>query len=219
VATVTSLSALAGGLVLTIGPARRWVGDYLVTIAHEAGHAVVTLLCSGRVLGIRLHTRSYAGRTGIAGYTQTRTSQRARVPIGLAGYPTPAAIGLATLALVHAEHTRGALVTMVAALAVMLILIRNVFGAVLLLGVGAALTLAYLYGTPDVQAGVVGVLAWALLFGTTRDTLRAFRTGSGDAAGIGALTRTPTALWSTLFVLTTTAATAYACYLTVTTWT
>jgi hypothetical protein len=30
----TALIAVIGGLALVVGPLRRWVGDYLVTIAH-----------------------------------------------------------------------------------------------------------------------------------------------------------------------------------------
>jgi hypothetical protein len=180
---------------------------------------VVTALCSGRVVGIRLNTRSRASRTGLAGLTHSRTTHRARVLVGLAGYPAPAAIGLATLALLHAEHTRGALIVLVVALAVMLVFIRNVFGAVLLLAVGAGLSAAFLYGSAQVQHSVVGIVGWALLFGATRDAAEAFRSGSGDAAGLSALTGAPTRLWSTLFVLLTAAATAYAAWLTITTWT
>jgi hypothetical protein len=218
-ATSTALIAILGGLGLVTRPLRRWVGDYLVTIAHEGGHAVATMLCSGRVLGIRLHTQISADRTGVAGVTHSRTGGRARVLVGLAGYPAPAAIGLATLALLHADHTRGALATMVFSLAVMLIFIRNVFGALLLLTVGTGLYVAFLYGSTTVQGSVVGIIAWALLFGATRDTVEAFRSNSGDAAGLSAITRVPAKLWSTLFVLATAAATVYAGWLTLTTWT
>jgi peptidase M50B-like protein len=215
---VTGWIAIAGGLALTVGPLRRWLGEYLVTIAHEAGHAVMTVLCSGRVLGIRLHTYAAANRTGVAGLTHSRTSLRARIPVGLAGYPAPAAIGLATLALLHTGHTRGALAAAVVAVLVMLVLIRNAFGALLLVAVGAGLYAAYVYAEDDLRAAVVGVLAWTLLLGTTRDTLRTFRSGSGDAAALGAATRIPTVVWSTLFVLLTAGATGFAAWLTLTRW-
>jgi hypothetical protein len=213
------LIAILGGLALTTGPLRRWTGDYLVTIAHEAGHAAATILCSGRVLGIRLHTHVRAGRTGISGVTDTRTSHKARIPVGLAGYPAPAAIGLITLALLHGDHTRGALAVMAAAVIIMLILIRNLFGAVLLLTVGTTLYLALFYASPPVQTAVVGVVAWTLLFGATRDAVEAFRSGSGDATNLSTITGAPPRLWSTLFVVLTAAATSYAGYLTLTTWT
>lgn len=214
----TALIAILGGLALATGPLWRWLGGYLVTIAHEAGHAVVTVLCSGRVVGIRLHTRGGAVRSGYAGITYARTSVRARIPVGLAGYPAPAAVGLLTLALLHANHTRGALAAMVAALFVMLVLIRNAFGAVLLLAVGGALYAAILYGTPTAHANVAGVISWALLFGTTRDTLSTFRNGSGDAANLAALTNVPTKVWSSLFVLATVGATGFAAWLTLDAW-
>jgi Peptidase M50B-like len=218
VATGTVVIAVLGGLVLTFGPPHRWVGDYLVTIAHEGGHAVAVVLCSGRVTAIRLHTRGSASRTGIAGLTEWRVGRRARWLVTLAGYPAPAAIGLGTLLLLHADRTRAALGLMICCLVVMLALIRNAFGAFLLVMVGALLCVAFAYGSAEVQTGVAGVVAWALLLGATRDALAAFPRSSGDASGMYELTGVPAKVWSLLFLLATAAATGCATWLTVSAW-
>lgn len=222
-ALVTALLALAGGVALNTQPLRRWVGDYLVTVVHEGGHAVAALLCDhGRVSRIELFTHAGARRRGNSGLTYTQTFGRpARVLVSAAGYPAPAALGLAVLALLHTGHGKGALAALVGSLAVMLFVIRTVFGAFLVLIVGAALYLTFLYGPTSVQAMVVGVFAWTLLFGSVHDAVGLLRFGGGtysDATNLAAITRATAEGWAALFVLLTVAATGYAGWLTLTAW-
>jgi hypothetical protein len=221
-AIVTALLAILGGLGLTLGWAWRWVGDHLVTMTHEGGHAAVALLSNhGRVGGIELHTHIRARRTGQAGVTHTATTRKAMPWVAAAGYPAPAALGLSVLALLHSGHGKGALAALVGSLALMLVLVRTLFGAFLVFTVGAALYLAFLYGGPEpVQGLVLGTFAWALLFGAVRDAVAVlFMDGDGgDAAGLAAITALPARAWSTLFVLLTAGAAAYALWLTVTAW-
>jgi hypothetical protein len=221
---VITVVGVLGGLGLATGPLRRWMGGFLVTIAHEGGHAVAAVLCNhGRVTRIELFSHAGARRVGNSGLAYTRTFGRpAHVLVAAAGYPAPAALGLAVLALQHTGHGRGALAALVASLAVMLALVRNLFGVFLVFTVGAVLYLVLLTGPPAVQAAAVGVLAWTLLFGSVHDAVNLLRFGGGthsDSANLAAMTGAKAEAWAALFALLTVAATGYAGWLTVTTWT
>lgn len=182
---------------------------------------MATVLCSqGRVSGIQLHSSARAAQTGYRGVTYTRVHRRYWAWVYVAGYPAPAALGLAVLALLYHEHGKGALAALVASLTVMLFLVRNIFGAFLLFAVGAALYVVFLRGSATFQAAAVGVLAWTLLFGGTRSALKVLRARGqyGDAADLATTTGAPAELWAVLFVLLTTVPTGLAGWLTVTSW-
>lgn len=206
--------ALAGALALTVTPLWRLLGTHLDTVAHEAGHALVAGLTSGRVDAVRIDPDG-------GGVTHWTDRTGAGVPVGLAGYPAPSAVGLGALALLHADRVLGALMLMFAALVVMLALVRNPFGIGVVLAAGAILCLSVLYGSAAGQALVVGVLAWTLLIGSVRSALGLFPVRRGDrsdAHALAAVTLIPATLWAGLFVLLTTAAAAYAGWLTLHGW-
>jgi Peptidase M50B-like len=214
---MTTWTGIVGGLVLTVGPFWRYLGNYLIIIVHEAGHALLIVLYGGRVTGIRVYSRTTAHKIGKGGATYGESYGHARVPVSLAGYLAPSVVGLGTLALLHSDRAKVPLVLLVGVLALMLLMIRNLFGFVIVPFVGGGLYAALQYGSRALQEYVLGVIAWALLFGAVRSAFSAFY-DCGDANNLKAVTGVPARMWTTLFILGTSAAAGYASWLTLTGW-
>lgn len=184
------------------GPAR-----HVVTLVHEAGHALVAVLTGRRLDGVRLH-RDTSGLTTSVG----RPRGPGMVATAAAGYLAPTALGLGMLATATLGATAWALWIALAVVFGMLVLVRNWFG---LLVVGlAALAVGYLVWRTDepVQLFAVVALATFLLVGGPRTTLelwtsrRRSRSSTSDADVLARLTHLPAALWNLVFVVVTTAA-------------
>lgn len=182
------VAAAALGLVLLAWPAVR----LLVTVCHEAGHAVVALLVGRSLRGIRLHSDT-SGLTVSRG----RPTGPGMVATLFAGYPAASLVGLGAAWLVGAGHASGLLWLLTAALALMLLAIRNLHGALVVLAGGTAVALASWYLPGPVLALLATGLAWLLLLAAPRPVVELLtrpRPGS-DAAQLAALTRVPRLLW------------------------
>lgn len=142
------------------------------------------------------------------------------MPLSLAGYLMPSAVGLGVLALLRTGAVLGALLLLSGALLAMAVLVRNPFGFAVVVLLGAVFYVAVRYGSAWLQAVVVGAVAWTLLLGAVRDAVELWsirRTGgdsSSDAAALARATRLPGALWAAVFVAGTGGAAAYALWLT-----
>lgn len=207
----TGVVALTAGIaaVLVLAPGLWPVARHAVTVAHEAGHAVVAALTGRRLTGIRLH----ADTSGL-----TLSRGRPRGPgmalMLLAGYPGPAALGLGAAALVAAGRSVLLLWALLAALALMLVLVRNLFGLwVVLVGVAGVAAVSW-YATPPVQTAVACTLAWFWLLAAPRTVveLAASRRRSGsrtsDADQLAAVTHVPAVVWVAVMGLLALAAAA-----------
>ena len=124
---VIALAALAS--VIIAWPAVRMV----VTVCHEAGHAIAATLTGRSLQGIRLHSDS----SGVT-LTRGKTSGSGMVLTLLAGYPAASLVGLFAAAVAGAGHAVALLWLLVGLLALMLLMIRNVHGALVVLVLGAA---------------------------------------------------------------------------------
>ncbi|WP_198586823.1 M50 family metallopeptidase [Glycomyces xiaoerkulensis] len=205
--------AAAAAMVLYT-PLWRW-SRALVTIAHEGGHALMAVLMRRRLTGIRLH----ADTSGLTFSRGKPTGFGAAMTL-LAGYIAPAALGLGAAALTGAGRIVALLWITLVALAIMLVFIRNWYGALALLAVGAGVFLATWYGTAIVQTVAAYLGAWLLLFGSVKPVLelagrRRRRGGSGasDADQLAGITPLPAGAWVFLFSLATIAAAAYGTWL------
>lgn len=192
---VLGIGAIAVVLVL-IRPLWRTT-RMLVTITHEAGHAVVGRLCGRELEGIRLNADT-------SGVTVTRGRPRGpgMVATLAAGYTAPAVVGVGAAAILGTGRAAALLWSFLLFLALMLLSIRNLYGLAVIVVVGGALGLATWYLPVELQGWLAYLLCWVLLFGAVRPTLElaGSRDPGSDAAQLTRLTHLPRVLWTGLFL-------------------
>ncbi len=144
-----------------------------VTVVHEAGHAVVAVCVGRRVSGIRLHADA-------SGLTLSRGRPRGpgMVATLLAGYPAPTVLGVVGAAVVASGRAAGLMWGLVLGAAVLVLAIRNLYGLLVLLVLGAAVGVASWFLPPAVLGFVAVLLVWTLLLTAPRTVLELFRTPS-----------------------------------------
>jgi hypothetical protein len=179
----------------------------VITIAHEGGHALVSVLSGRRLDGIRLHSDS----SGVT-YSRGKRAGPGLVLTAAAGYVMPSLLGAGAAWLLAERHLTAMLWLALVLLAATFLAIRNLFGALaVLVTAGGVFAVSY-YASAAVQAGFAYLAAWFLLFGGVRPVVelargrrRRWAQGS-DAAQLARLTGAPAGLWITLFVLVALAA-------------
>lgn len=189
--------------LVVVLPHRPWrLGRNVITIAHEGGHALVSLLSGRRLESIRLHSDT-SGLTVSRG----RATGPGMVATLVAGYVTPSLLGLAGAALLASGRIRIMLwLTLVLLLAV-LVMTRNGYGILSVLATGAVVFLVSWYGSAQVQASFAYLGVWFLLLGGVRPVFEVQRqrrrgqAGASDADQLAALTRVPGLLWISLFLV------------------
>ena len=200
---LTGLVALIA--VLNTGSWR--LAGKVITIAHEGGHALVSVLSGRRLQGIRLHADS-------SGVTYSRGKRRG---LGLAltaaaGYLTPPLLGAGAAALLAARHPAALLWLALVLLAATFVAVRNAFGALAVLATAGCVFAVSYFASAAAQAGFAYLFAWFLLLGGMRPALelasRRQRRGVSDADQLARLTRVPRGAWVTLFLLVCAAALA-----------
>jgi Peptidase M50B-like len=202
-----------------------------ITIAHEGGHALISLLAGRRLQGIRLHADT-SGETRSRG----RPDGPGLVLTTLAGYLTPPLLGAGAAWLLAAHHETLLLWLLVALLAAMLLAIRNAYGALAVLVTAAAVVAVSWLATSLVQAAFGYAAAWFLLLGGVRPVvelqrsrararryrrraarpgrvLRQGRAPESDADQLAGLTGVPGWVWVGLFLLVAFAALALGAWL------
>jgi hypothetical protein len=187
--------------LVAVVPRPVWVlSRNAVTIAHEGGHALMAVLAGRRLRGIRLHSDT-SGLT----LTRGRPTGPGMVFSLLAGYLTPSLLGLAGAVLLAKGRITLLLWLALALLLAVLVMIRNVYGAVAVLVVGAAVFLISWYASPAAQAAFAYAGVWFLLAGGLRPVgelqrLRyRGRAPDSDADQLARLTRVPGLLWVAVF--------------------
>jgi hypothetical protein len=195
------VTAVAAQLVVTFGelwrPARN-----VITIVHEAGHALVAVLAGRRVSGIRLHSDT-SGLT----LTKGRPYGPGMVCTALAGYVAPSLLGLGFAALAGADRISAVLVVCAILLFGVLVMVRNVYGVVLLLVAGGVLFAVSWWANVQIQAVFAHLITWFLLVGGVRPIgelqrkRRRGRARDSDADQLARLTGTPGLFWVGMFGL------------------
>jgi hypothetical protein len=174
----------------------------VITIVHEAGHALVALLAGRRLSGIRLHSDT-SGLT----LTRGRPHGPGMVCTALAGYVAPSLLGLAFAALVGADRVTGLLIACAVLLAGVLIMVRNAFGVFSVLATGAVLVGVSWLATDDVQSAFAYVITWFLLLGGIRPVFELQRkrwrrrARDSDADQLARLTGAPGVFWVAMFLM------------------
>jgi len=201
-----------------------------ITIAHEGGHALASLLAGRRLQGIRLHSDT-SGETRSRG----RPDGPGLVLTTMAGYLTPPLLGAGAACLLAAHHVVLLLWLLVVLLAATLLAIRNAYGALAVLVTAAAVVAVTWLATAKVQAGFGYAAAWFLLLGGVRPVVELQRSrgrarghgravapgrvmwqGRGpqsDADQLAGLTGVPGGVWVALFLLVAFAALALGAWL------
>ncbi|SDD51784.1 Peptidase M50B-like [Paenibacillus sp. UNCCL117] len=174
----------------------------LDTMIHEFGHALVTLLLSGKVMYIEL----YANHSGVT-YSQV-SSRWSLIPISLAGYMIASLFALLLFQLrAYGKERLGLqLITVVAVLSLVLF-VRNQAGILWLLGF-VVLTVLMLALAPRWLRDLYYLLLAFLtleesVFGPLSLLLYAWNDPSkaGDATNLALVTPVPAVGWALLFTL------------------
>jgi len=203
---------LAAALALAVvGWTASWrVARGVVTIAHEGGHALVAVLSGRGLTGIRLH----ADTSGVTGSTG-RAGGLGLVLTFVAGYPAPAALGLAGALLVATDRSAASLWLVVVLLVAVLTQVRNAYGVLSVLATGAVVGAVAWWGDPVLQGAFAAALSWFLLFGALRSVRELQRGrrhgvprlgGESDADALARLTGVPGGMWAAVFWLAAVAA-------------
>lgn len=187
--------------VLVLAPA-TWPRVRLgVTVAHEAGHALVAVLVGRRLRSIRLHSDT-------SGLTVSRGKPTGPGVVAMlaAGYLAPAVLGLVAALLLADGRSVGLLWLLVVLAAVLLLWVRNGYGFLVLLLGGAGVLLLTWYGDGRVQSVAAYLIAWLLLLAAPRPLVELLAAGrrrgrTSDPDQIATLTRVPAVLWILLLLL------------------
>ena len=194
---VTAVIAL---VVVSFRPLWR-VARNAITIAHEGGHALIALLTGRKLRGIRLEFDT-SGLTLSAG----RPTGPGMMFTLLAGYIAPSLVGLGGAWLLGGNRITLLLWLAVVLLLLMLINIRNVFGAVSVLVTGAIVFAVSWYASPQVQAAFAYVGVWFLLIGGVRPVFELQKLRSrgrmpeSDADQLAGVTHVPALFWVGVFL-------------------
>jgi Peptidase M50B-like len=204
-ALLVLVTAVIAFVVVASRPLWR-IARNAITIAHEGGHALAALSTGRKLRGIRLEFDT-SGLTLSAG----RPTGPGMIFTLLAGYVAPSLIGLAGAWILGGNRITLLLWVTVVLLLLMLINIRNVFGALSVIATGAIVFAVSWYASPQVQAAFAYAGVWFLLIGGVRPVgeLQKLR-GRGrmpdsDADQLARLTHVPGFFWVLLFWLVTVA--------------
>jgi hypothetical protein len=204
IVAVTGVVAL-----LIVSNTRTWhLTRNAITIAHEGGHALVSLLSGRRLEGIRLH----ADTSGVT-YSRGRGSGPGIVLTAAAGYITPSLLGAGAAWLLAAHHVTAMLWLMLALLAATFLAIRNAYGVLAVFLTAAAVWAVSILTSATVQAVFGYGAAWFLLLGGVRpvaelqrERRRRGRLAHSDADQLAQLTGVPGGVWVMVFGLVAVAA-------------
>jgi len=164
----------------------------VITIAHEGGHALVSVLSGRRLEGIRLHADT-SGET----FSRGRRTGPGVVLTAAAGYVTPPLLGVGSAWLLAAGHVTAMLWLALALLMLTLLVIRNAYGFLAVLATGAAVFAVSWQASSVVQAVFAYGCSWFLLLGGIRPVFELVRRRrrTSDADQLGRLTRIPAGVW------------------------
>jgi len=198
-------TSAAVALVVVLG-ARTWhLARNAITIAHEGGHALVSLLTGRRLDGIRLHSDS----SGVT-YSSGRQTGAGMVLTSVAGYLTPPLLGAVAAWLLAAHHVTAVLWLLLILLAATFLAIRNAYGVLAVLVTAGTVLAVSLVASAAIQAVFGYIAAWFLLLGGVRSVVdlqtqrhrgSRRRAIASDADRLASLTRLPGGLWVALFLL------------------
>jgi hypothetical protein len=164
----------------------------VITIAHEGGHALASVLSGRRLEGIRLHADT-SGET----FSRGRRTGPGAVITAAAGYLTPPLLGAGSAWLLASRHVTAMLWLALVLLAATLLMVRNAYGVLAVLVAGGAVAAVTVLGSAVVQAVFAYACSWFLLLGGVRPVfeLRGRRRRTSDADQLARLTGVRAGAW------------------------
>lgn len=197
---LTVWATLAAAMLSVLVPPAWKLTRHGITIVHEGGHGLVAALGGRRLQGIRLHSDT-------SGLTVSRGKPRGlgMVLTLLAGYTAPALLGLGSAWMLGQGHATGLLWALLAALALLLMQIRNWFGLWSVAVTGALVFAVTWFGSATLQSVFAVLVTAFLLIGAVRTVVelqvtRSRRRGSAsDADQLARLSHLPGLFWVAVF--------------------
>jgi hypothetical protein len=192
---------VAAAAILSIPqPIWKWFGLF-TTLVHELGHAIGAILTGRFVHGMKIRM-NHSGEAVSSGRGKLGSAIS-----GSLGYPAPAIVGAIQLWCVTQGYTAIALFVGGAILVLTLLVIRNLFGFLVVAISAAASAALWLLATPEQQSYVLLALAIALLVGSVRGlatvvgvhTRRREQLSTSDAYLLFKRTGIPSVVWLLLF--------------------
>jgi hypothetical protein len=201
---VVAVSGVTALLIVLASDAWRLARN-VITIAHEGGHALASVLSGRRLEGIRLHADS-SGET----FSRGRRTGPGTVITAAAGYLTPPLLGVGSAWLLASRHVTAMLWLALVLLAATVLMVRNAYGVLAVLVTGGAVAAVAVIGSPVTQAVFAYACSWFLLLGGVRPVfeLRGRRRRTSDADQLAKLTGVRAGVWVFLFAVFALAAVA-----------
>ena len=163
--TTLALAALGVALLLALG---IWeITGYLITMAHEGAHALALMITGKRV-------RSVTIQGDLGGLTRPVNPEDVGILAYLAGYAGPPLFGLLGAALLVHGSASAVLWICLLLLGVLLVVLRNLFGFVMVFLAGAFFYLTATYASATAQSTVACTVVWILLVGGVLDAFEQF---------------------------------------------
>jgi hypothetical protein len=199
------VAACAGAALIIIWNGPTWhLARNAITIAHEGGHAVVSLLTGRKLEGIRLHADT-SGET----FSRGKRTGPGMVLTAAAGYVSPSLLGLGAAFLLATDHVTAMLWLLLVLLGATFLEIRNAYGVIAVLATaGAVFAVSYL-ADPMLQGAFGYATAWFLLIGGVRpvmelqrqrrEAMRRRQPLASDADQLARLTGVPGGVWVGVF--------------------
>jgi hypothetical protein len=198
----TATLTAAAAVVAVLYPLTWRLGRHVITIVHEGGHAIAATLSGRRLSGIRLHSDT-------SGLTVSRGRPRGlgMILTLLAGYSAPALLGLGAAWLLSLGYSAGLLWLLLAALALILVQVRNWFGLWSVLATAAVFFAVTWFGDSATRSVFALFVTAFFLAGALRTVIelqaQRFRHGAtqSDADQLARLTHVPGILWVGWFLV------------------
>ena len=213
--------AAASLLALGVSPFWKEVRDWIGRAPEDLWLLLLFAILSGLVYACALNLTGWRCRQRLSGVrvhsdTSGLTVSRGRpkgagmVATLFAGYPAPAIVGLGVALLAGTGHSSGVLWLLVLLAAVLLVWIRNLYGALVVIAAGVGVGLVTWYAPPSALGWIATGLAWLFLWAAPRPVLELLRRHSpgSDAAQLAGLTRVHRYVWCALWLVLTVAALA-----------
>jgi hypothetical protein len=187
-----AFAGLGVALVLVLG---LWeIAGHASTIAHEGAHAVVMLLTGEGVRSVEIDYENGAHKGATAA-----VNDRDTVLSWIVGYSGPSLFGLLGAALLMHGSATAVLWIYLVLLGLLLVVVRNVFGFLLVVATGAIFYLTVTYGSAAAQVLVACAWVWLLLLVGVVYAFDHFRSGI-DYIELKRITWLPRAFWGTISI-------------------